>query len=87
MNIYQKIVNQKIKTLTVEELLTYSKKYDISLTRPQAQKAVKYLKSKANTKIDIFNDEERKKILKEIAVVTSPEVARQLNSLFNEFTK
>ncbi|MFC4320800.1 DUF2624 domain-containing protein [Litchfieldia salsa] len=87
MNIYHKIVNQKIKTITVDELLSYSSKYDISLTRPQAQKAIKYLKSKADTKIDIFDSEERKKLLKEIAKVTSPEVARQLNILFNEFTK
>ncbi|WP_235848405.1 DUF2624 domain-containing protein [Litchfieldia alkalitelluris] len=87
MNIYHKIVNQKIKTLTVDELLSYSSQYDIPLTKPQAQKAIKYLRSKADTKIDIFDAEERKKLLREIAKVTSPDVARQLNSLFNQFAK
>ncbi len=87
MNIYQRIVNQKIKTITVDELLSYSKQYDISLTKPQAQKAIGYLRTKADKKIDIFDPTERKKLLKEIAKVTSPEVARQLNSLFLQFTK
>lgn len=87
MNLYQQIVNQKIKTITVDELLSYSKQYDIPLTKPQAQKAIKYLKSKADVKVDIFDANERKKLLKEIAKVTSPEVARELNKLFIKFTK
>jgi hypothetical protein len=87
MNIYQKIVNQKIKTITVDELLSYSKQYDIPLTKPMAQKAITYLKSKNSVNVDIFNPIERKKLLKEIAKVTSPDVARELNKLFLKFTK
>ena len=84
MNIYQQIVNQKLKTITPEELLAYGKKYNISVTKEQAQKVIILMKDNKN--INIFNPEEKKQLLREIARVTSPQVARQLNNLFIKFT-
>lgn len=38
MNLYQQLVQQKIKTMTPEELVSYSHDYDIPLTVEQAKK-------------------------------------------------
>ncbi|MCH1624954.1 DUF2624 domain-containing protein [Fredinandcohnia quinoae] len=85
MNIYQQIINQKLKTITPEELLTYANQYNIQVTKEQARKVIILMKNQKS--INIFSQEERKQLLREIARVTSPDVARQLNSLFIKFTK
>ena len=38
MNLYQQLIQQKIKTITPEELVSYSYDYDIPLTVEQAKK-------------------------------------------------
>ncbi|MFT4412654.1 DUF2624 domain-containing protein [Fredinandcohnia humi] len=84
MNIYQQIINQKLKTLTPEDLMKYGKQYDIHVTKAQAANVLKLIRSKQN--INIFNPEEKNQLLREIARATSPEVARKLNQLFIKFT-
>ncbi|MFS0861580.1 DUF2624 domain-containing protein [Fredinandcohnia sp. 179-A 10B2 NHS] len=84
MNIYQQIINQKLKTLTPGDLVKYGKQYEIYVTKEQAANVLKLIKSKKN--INIFNAEEKNQLLREIARVTSPEVARKLNQLFIKFT-
>ncbi|MCA1031767.1 DUF2624 domain-containing protein [Bacillus timonensis] len=83
MNIFQQIVNQKLSAITVSDLLSYSKQYNIQISRDQAQKVVTILRNK---KINIFDLSERKSLLKDIAKITSPEIARQVNTIFNKFT-
>jgi Mn-dependent DtxR family transcriptional regulator len=84
MNIYQQIVNQKLKTLTPEDLMKYGKQYDIDVTKQQATNVLKLIRKKKN--VNIFNPDEKNQLLREIARVTSPEVARKLNQLFIKFT-
>lgn len=84
MNIYQQIINQKLRSITPEELLMYARQYNIPVTREQAKNVIVLMKSKKS--INIFNPEEKKQLLKEIAGATSPQIARQLNSLFIKFT-
>jgi flavoprotein len=84
VNIYQQIINQKLKTLTPGDLVKYGKQYEIYVTKEQAANVLKLIRSKKN--INIFNPEEKNQLLREIARVTSPEVARKLNQLFIKFT-
>lgn len=82
--IFQNIINHKIKTITTDELLKYAAQFQISITRDQAQKIAGYLRGK---QVNIFDDSERKALIKEIARIAGPETAREINKLFIEFTK
>ncbi|WP_044894773.1 DUF2624 domain-containing protein [Bacillus alveayuensis] len=84
MNIYQQIINQKIKKITPEELVSYSEDYGIKLTIEEAKKIIYIAR---NNKINVFNPQERIKWIKELAKITSPQTAKQANELFLKFIK
>ena len=84
MKIFENIINHKIGTITGEELLKYGKQFQITITKQQANKIAEYLRGK---QVNIFNDEERSKIVKEIARIAGPDTARAVNKLFIQFTK
>lgn len=84
MAIFENIINHKISNITADELLKYASQFQISITKAQAQKIAGYLRGK---KVNIFIDSERTALIKEIARVTSPETAREINKLFVKFTK
>jgi DNA-binding transcriptional regulator LsrR (DeoR family) len=82
--IFENIINHKISNITADELLKYASQFNISISKPQAQKIAGYLRGK---KVNIFIDSERTALIKEIARITSPETAREVNKLFIKFTK
>ncbi|CAM3673060.1 DUF2624 domain-containing protein [Cytobacillus oceanisediminis] len=84
MKIFENIINHKLSNITAEELLKYGEQFNISITKPQAQKIAGYLRGK---QINIFEDRERTKLIKEIAKIAGPETAREVNRLFLQFTK
>ena len=84
MAIFENIINHKIGNITADELLKYAKQFNISITRPQAEKIAGYLKGK---KVNIFIDSERTALIKQIARITSPETAKEVNKLFVKFTQ
>lgn len=84
MAIFENIINHKIRTITADELLKYATQFQISITREQAQKIAGYLRGK---QVNIFIDSERTALIKEIARITGPETAREINKLFIQFTK
>ena len=84
MKIFENIINHKISTITGDELLKYGKQFQITITSQQANKIAAYLRGK---QVNIFNDEERARVVKEIAKVAGPETARAVNKLFIQFTK
>lgn len=84
MAIFENIINHKISNITADELLKYASQFNIAITHSQAQKIAGYLRGK---KVNIFNDSERTALIKEIARITSPETAREVNKLFIKFTK
>lgn len=57
MNIYQQIINQKLKTLTPDDLMKYGKQYDIYVSKEQATNVLKLIRKNKN--INIFNPEEK----------------------------
>ena len=78
MNFIQQIVNKKLNNITTNELLKLSKEYQIPITEDQAQKIVSLIKGK---NINIYSHIERIELIKQIAKVTSPSTAQQVNTL------
>ncbi|MFX3623808.1 MAG: DUF2624 domain-containing protein [Ectobacillus sp.] len=81
MNLIQQIVNKKLNSITASELLKYSKQYQILITPEQAEQAAALMKGK---NINIYNSDERLALIKEIAKVTSPATAQQVNALLQK---
>lgn len=84
MKIFENIINHKIKTITAEELLKYANQFNITLNNSKAEKVAQYLR---NTQLSVFNDDERSKMIRDIARITGPQTARDINKLIIEFTK
>ncbi|MGJ7921392.1 DUF2624 domain-containing protein [Neobacillus sp. LXY-4] len=84
VSIFENIINYKLKTITSDELLKYANPFNISLSKNQAEKIAQYLRS---TRLNIFQDSERAQMIKDIAKITGPETAREINKLFITFTK
>ncbi|WNS74320.1 DUF2624 domain-containing protein [Bacillus sp. DTU_2020_1000418_1_SI_GHA_SEK_038] len=84
MKIFENIINHKISNITADELLKYGTQFQISITKGQANKIASFLRGK---NINIFNDAERSKLVKEIAKLAGPETAKQVNQLFIQFSK
>ncbi|EKN63600.1 hypothetical protein BABA_24730 [Neobacillus bataviensis LMG 21833] len=84
MKIFENIINHKINTITADELLKYAEQFNITVNRQQARKIAEYLKGK---NVNIFDDKERAKLVKQIAKSAGPETAREVNKLFMQLTK
>ncbi|PLR72650.1 DUF2624 domain-containing protein [Bacillus sp. UMB0728] len=84
MKIFENIINHKVSTITTEELLKYAKQFQISINQTQAKQIANYLRGK---QVNIFQDSERSKIIKEIAKIAGSDTAREVNKLFMQFTK
>ncbi|MDC2863383.1 DUF2624 domain-containing protein [Bacillus sp. BP-3] len=84
MNLIQQFVNKKLNNMTSKELLKYSAEYGVSITNEQADKIVTLIQGK---QINIYDDQERLQLLKQIAKVTSPATAQQINTLFQKLIK
>ncbi|MCP3030332.1 DUF2624 domain-containing protein [Halobacillus sp. A1] len=77
-------ITHKLKNLTVEELLYYSKMYNISISRREAEKIVKELR---RNKEDPFEKQGRKKMLKKLSEITSAETAHSVDVLLHKIAK
>jgi hypothetical protein len=82
MKILEQIINSQLNRLTKKELLNYAKQYEVSINPAQAEKIVSLIQGK---NINIFDSVERTKLLKEIAKITSPTVAKKVNQIFQQF--
>lgn len=65
------------------ELLKYADKFNVSITREESEQIAHFLRGK---NFDLFNDQDRTKVLTEIAKITGPEKAREINKIFLHFT-
>ncbi|MBQ4865253.1 DUF2624 domain-containing protein [Priestia megaterium] len=81
MKIVQQIVNKKVNNITPKELLKYSKQYNIPITDQQAHTLVSVIRQQL---VNIYNLEERRNLIKQIAQVTDRETARRVNELFQQ---
>ncbi|MFP3418415.1 DUF2624 domain-containing protein [Bacillus sp. SIMBA_154] len=83
MILIQKIVLQRLNQITANDLLRYAKQYGVSLTSTQAAEVAKLINGK---NVNIFNDAERSRLLKQVEAITSKQTAQTVNDLFNQFT-
>ncbi|AOZ90015.1 tRNA methyltransferase [Bacillus xiamenensis] len=83
MILIQKIVLQRLNQITANDLLRYAKQYGVSLTSSQAAEVAKLMNGK---NVNIFNDAERSRLLKQVEAITSKQTAQTVNDLFNQFT-
>lgn len=79
----QQYINQKLKTITVDELLKHARTYNISLTNVEAAKIIEILK--AEKSISISNDEQHRQIIKKIGKEINVSLARKANELLKQF--
>ncbi|XLG15086.1 DUF2624 domain-containing protein [Bacillus velezensis] len=83
MILIQRIILQRLNQVTADDLLKYSKQYGISITRSQAADVAALMHGK---NINIFDDQERLRLLKKVETITSKETARKVDELFNQFS-
>ncbi|MBS4194700.1 DUF2624 domain-containing protein [Lederbergia citri] len=84
MKLIQNMINMKINVITSEELLKYAKQYNINVSKAQAEKIAAFLRGK---NFDIFNDRTRSQIIREVAKISGPNTAKEINKLFIQFTR
>ncbi len=84
LQIFENIINHKLKSITAQELLKYANQFQLKLSKNQAEKIAQYLRG--NT-LNIFQDSERAQIIKDIAKIAGPETAKEINKLFLSFAK
>jgi hypothetical protein len=84
VKIFENIINYKLKSITRDELLKYANQFNINLSKSQAENIAQYLRT---TNLNIFQDNERAQVIKDIARIAGPETAREINRLFISFTK
>ncbi|MEC1607622.1 DUF2624 domain-containing protein [Bacillus halotolerans] len=83
MILFQRIILQRLNQASAEDLLKYSKQYGISLSKPQAVEVANLLYGK---NVNIFNEQERTRLLKQLESITSKETAQTVHELFKQFT-
>lgn len=84
MKLIKNMVNYKLNMITADDLMKYAGEFNIQVTKRQAEKIAAYLRGKS---FDLFDDNTRTKIIREIAKITSPKTAKEINQLFIHFTK
>lgn len=80
----KQMVNNKIRQLTVDELLYYSKQYQFTLSEEQAQRIIHYLK---NNQLDLFLKSNHPKIFQDLALITDQSTASQAQRLLYEIIR
>lgn len=82
MSIFIKeLVKRKLSQLSYEDLLNYSEQYGFSITTGEAKEISRYLK---NHNVDPFNENDRLKMLHELAQITDSNTANKAQKLFDE---
>lgn len=80
----QQIVNQKVNTITSQELKKYAAHYNINLNDEDANKILSILREEK--KIDIYNSSQHQKVIKKISQRIGPTLAKKTNDLLQQFS-
>jgi|GEM_PF-1103037 len=79
------LVNQKINGLTSEELMKFGKKYGFKISRKDAETIINLLHARGG--FDVFQEKERRALLKEIAQKTNADLSQSMEGLFQRLIK
>ncbi|GAB3050997.1 DUF2624 family protein [Virgibacillus ainsalahensis] len=80
----KELVRNKLRQLTPEELLHYSKQYGFSINRTTANNITQYLKTNP---VDPFHANGRDKMFQELSRLTDTQTANKAQHLFQEIIK
>ncbi|MGE8206226.1 DUF2624 domain-containing protein [Heyndrickxia sp. NPDC080065] len=84
MKLLQNVINYKINIITGDELLKYAKQFNVRLSKSDADKIAAHLRGK---NFNVFDDQQRTKIIKDVAKIAGPETAKKINQIFIQFSK
>lgn len=76
------MVNQKLNTITKEELIQYAKQYQFTITDTQAKKIISILRSET---IDVSNQSQRERILAKVKQQIDSNTERQVNQMLKQY--
>ncbi|QXE00445.1 Protein of unknown function [Terribacillus aidingensis] len=82
--IVHKLVLNKLRNLTVEEIMEQSQAYQVQLTQLQASQIVQFLRQ---NKLDPFKEADRMQMLKALAQITDAETAQKTHQIFLQLAK
>ncbi|MTT33166.1 DUF2624 family protein [Terrilactibacillus sp. BCM23-1] len=80
----QQMINQKINSVTSEELLRYGAQYGFQINPQQAKEIVSHFNGKH---INIFDDSERNRVINALSKTIDPNLVAEVNKLFLNFIK
>ncbi|MFP7493615.1 DUF2624 family protein [Terribacillus saccharophilus] len=82
--IVHKLVLNKLRNLTVEEIMEQSQAYQVHLTPQQASQIVQFLRQ---NKLDPFKESDRLQMLKALAQITDTQTAQKTHQIFLQLAK
>lgn len=84
MNVFiQQLINQKINSLTVAELIKQAEKNNISITNHQAEQVISILKTE---KIDVGNAAQVERLIHKLQTETDSHVANTIEQLLQQYS-
>ncbi|WP_332632133.1 DUF2624 family protein [Halalkalibacter flavus] len=82
--IMQQLVNNKVNSLTANELLNLANQYNIALTRQQAEKVISILRLE---QIDVANQAQVQRIIHRLQTEVDPYVSSVVQQLLQQFSQ
>ncbi|MFP7169716.1 DUF2624 domain-containing protein [Terribacillus halophilus] len=82
--IVHKLVLNKLKNLTVDEILEQSRAYQVPLTPSQASQIVQFLRQ---NRLDPFKENDRLQMLRALAQITDTQTAQKTHQIFLQLAK
>lgn len=80
----QQVVNQKINSITISELLQLTKQHRISLSTKQAEKIVSIVKEQ---EVDVANTQQVEQLLHRLQTEVDPHVTSVIQQLMQQFSQ
>ncbi|MDQ0175208.1 DUF2624 domain-containing protein [Bacillus chungangensis] len=83
MKLVQNMVNYKMNMITADELLKYAKQFNVALKQEDAEKIAAHIRGK---NINIFDHQERAALIKDVAKIAGPHIAKEINRIIVQFS-
>lgn len=80
----KQLVNQKLNRMTPGELERLGRKYGLNISARESVLVMEIIQSRS---FDIFQNEDRRALLKEITKNTNPTLAKNIEALFRRFLR
>ncbi|MFC0473496.1 DUF2624 family protein [Halalkalibacter kiskunsagensis] len=82
--IIQQLINNKVNSLTTNELLDLANQYNIKISSAQAEKVISILRSE---KIDVTNKAQIERLIQRLQTEVDPHVSSVVQQLLQQFSQ